>query len=86
MPGTSIFPVELSNVSAHGVWVLAGDEEFFLPFENFPWFRAATIEQLAAVERPTADHLRWPLLDIDVSVQSIRDPAAFPLVSRKGFH
>lgn len=82
MPGTSIFPVELSNVSSHGVWVLVGEEEFFLPFVNFPWFRAATIEQLSAVERPTADHLHWPLLDIDVSVQSIRDPAAFPLVSR----
>ena len=82
MPGTSIFPVELSNVSSHGVWVLVGEEEFFLPFVNFPWFRAATIEQLSAVERPTADHLQWPLLDIDVSVQSIRDPAAFPLVSR----
>jgi hypothetical protein len=82
MPGTSIFPVELSNVSSHGVWVLVGEEEFFLPFVNFPWFRAATIEQLSAVQRPTADHLHWPLLDIDVSVQSIRDPAAFPLLSR----
>lgn len=85
MPGTSIFPVELSNASAYGPWVLAGDDEFFLPFEDSPWFRAATIEQLAAVERPTADHLRWPLLDIDVSIQSIRNPAAFSLVSRLGF-
>lgn len=83
MPGTSIFPVELSHVSAHGLWLLVGDEELFLPFEHFPWFRAATIEQVAAVERPTTDHLYWPLLDIDLSVCSIRDPAAFPLVSRQ---
>lgn len=82
MPGTSTFQVEVSNVSRHGFWLLAGDEELFLPFEHFPWFRAATIEQVSTVERPTADHLYWPLLDIDLSVQSIRDPASFPLVSR----
>jgi hypothetical protein len=82
MPGTSTFPVEVSHVSRHGFWLLAGDEELFLPFEQFPWFKAATIEQMTAVERPTADHLYWPLLDIDLSVQSIREPAAFPLVSR----
>lgn len=82
MPGTSTFQVEVSHVSRHGLWLLAGDEELFLPFEHFPWFKAATIEQVSAVERPTADHLYWPLLDIDLSVQSIRDPASFPLVSR----
>lgn len=82
MPGIGTFQVELSNVSRHGLWVLAGDEEFFLPFVHFPWFKDATIEQISAVERPTADHLHWPLLDIDLSLQSIRDPASFPLVSR----
>jgi hypothetical protein len=37
---------------------------------------------LCKVERPSADHLYWPQLDIDLSVHSIRDPAAFPLISR----
>jgi hypothetical protein len=82
MPGTSTFPVELSNVSQHGLWLLAGDEELFLPFEHFPWFKTATIEQISTVERPTADHLYWPRLDIDLSVDSVRNPSAFPLVSR----
>ncbi|MEI6505272.1 MAG: DUF2442 domain-containing protein [Planctomycetota bacterium] len=82
MRGTSTFPVEVSNVSKHGLWLLAGDEELFLPFEHFPWFKTATINQISAVERPTAEHLYWPLLDIDLSIASIRDPAAFPLVSR----
>ena len=58
------------------------DEEFLLPFAEFPWFRHATIEQLSAIERPTADHLFWPLLDVDVSVDSVRDPSAFPLISK----
>ena len=78
MPGTSTFPVEVSHVSQHGMWLLAGDEELFLPFELFPWFRAATIDQIATVERPTAGHVYWPLLDIDLEIESIRNPAAFP--------
>ena len=82
MPGTSTSQVELSNVSQHGLWLLVGGEELFLPFEHFPWFRSATIEQISRVEWPTADHLYWPLLDIDLSIRSIRDPAAFPLVAR----
>ena len=83
MPGTSTFPVEVTNVSRHGLWLLVGDEELFLPFEQFPWFRDASIEEISVVERQTADHLYWPLLDIDLSVESIRTPAAFPLVARR---
>ena len=82
MPGTSTFPVEVTNVSRHGLWLLVGDEELFLPFEHFPWFRDVSIEKISVVERPTADHLYWPLLDIDLSVESIRTPNAFPLVER----
>ena len=82
MPGTSTFPVEATNVSRHGLWLLIGDEELFLPFEQFPWFRDASIEEISVVERQTADHLYWSLLDIDLSVESIRNPAAFPLVAR----
>jgi len=83
MPGTSTFPIEVTNVSRHGLWLLVGDEELFLPFEQFPWFRAASIEEISVVERQTADHLYWSLLDIDLSVESIRNPAAFPLVARR---
>ncbi|MEX0688602.1 MAG: DUF2442 domain-containing protein [Pirellulales bacterium] len=82
MPGTSTFPVEVTNVSRHGLWLLVGDEELFLPFEHFPWFRDASIEKISVVERQTADHLYWPLLDLDLSVESIRTPDAFPLVAR----
>jgi hypothetical protein len=82
MPGTSTFPVEVTNVSRHGLWVLVGDEELFLPFEHFPWFRDASIEKISVVDRQTPDHLYWPLLDIDLSVESIRTPNAFPLVAK----
>lgn len=81
MPGTATSGAEVTHVSKHGFWLLLADEELLVPFEQFPWFRQATIEQLSEVQWPTPDHLYWPQLDVDLSVQSIRDPAAFPLVS-----
>ena len=82
MPGISTLDVEVTNVSRHGLWLLIGAEELAVPFSDFPWFKKATIEQLLDVERPTQDHLYWPQLDVDLSVESIRDPATFPLLSR----
>ena len=84
MPGIATSEVEVTNISKHGIWLLLGDEELFMPFEHFPWFKKATIEQILQVERPTSDHLYWPTLDVDLSVASVRDPSAFPLVSRGG--
>ncbi len=81
MPGIATLEVEVTNISPHGFWVLLGDEELPIPFAEFPWFKTATVEQLADVQRPTANHLYWPQLDVDLSVDSIRKPDAFPLIS-----
>ena len=82
MHGTTTSAVEVTHISKHGFWMLIGDEELLLPFEHFPWFKQATVEQITTVERPSPDHLYWPALDIDLAVDSIRRPADFPLVAR----
>ena len=82
MPGTSTLAAEVTHVSPKGFWLRLGEEELRVPFDEFPWFRQATIEQICTLEWPTADHLYWPLLDIDLSVESIRHPEAFPLKAR----
>jgi len=71
----------VTNISQHGLWLLLEDEELFLPFAEFPWFREATIQKILHVELPSPNHLYWPELDIDLSVESIRHPELFPLVS-----
>ena len=82
MLGTVISAPEVTHVSRHGLWLLLADEEILLPFEKFPWFRQATIDQISHIEALTPEHLYWPELDIDLSVESIRHPEAFPLVAR----
>ena len=81
MPGTVTLAAEVTNISPHGFWLLLGEEELAVPYSEFPWFRSATVEQIVAVERPTKNHLYWPKLDVDLSVESLRNPAAFPLRS-----
>lgn len=81
MHGTVTLGAEVTNVSMHCFWLLLGDEELAVPFSDFPWFKKATIEQLSDVQRPTEGHLYWPQLDVDLSVESLRKPENFPLVS-----
>ena len=82
MPGVDTLEAEVTNISAHGFWVLIGGEELPVPYSAFPWFKKATVEQITTLKHPSPDHLYWPLLDVDLSVQSLRDPSAFPLLSK----
>lgn len=81
MLGEDTLVVEVTNVSQHGIWLLANDRERFLPHENFPWFREATIGQVLNVEQPSLDHFHWPELDVDLSAKSIDHPEEYPLKS-----
>ena len=81
MPGIDTLEVEVTNISKYCFWVLLGNEELAIPFAEFPWFKNATIEQISDIHRPSSNHLYWPKLDIDLSIESIRNPKDFPLVS-----
>ena len=83
-PGNNTLAVEVTNISTHGFWLLVSDEELFLPFEKFPWFKDAPVASILTVEQPSPDHIYWPRLDVDLSLASIREPDKFPLVSRPG--
>ena len=46
MRGLAISAPEVTHVSRHGFWILLGTEELLVRFEEFPWFRHATIDAL----------------------------------------
>ena len=74
--------VEIRNVSAHGFCIVIDTRELFVSFADFPFFKDVPIGQILKVESPGPDHLHWPALDVDLSVESIEHPEKFPLVSR----
>ena len=61
--------------------MLVDDREHFLAFDHFPWFKQAPVAHVLNVQRPSARHLYWPDLDVDLAVESIEHPELFPLVS-----
>jgi hypothetical protein len=78
--GASTSPVEVGNIDSHGLWLLIDDKEYFLLYESFPWFQNATVGQIVNVELLHRDHLHWPDLDVDLSLDSLSCPESFPRI------
>lgn len=82
MHGVDTSGAEVTHISRHGFWILLDERELFLPFEEFPWFRDAPVGAILNLERPRPHHLRWPELDVDLTVGSIEHPERYPLQAR----
>jgi hypothetical protein len=72
----------VTNVSPHGFWLFVGQQELFVAFKDFPWFKDASIREITHVELPSEHHLYWPDLDIDLAVESLTHPERYPLISQ----
>lgn len=80
--GKNTSAVEVTNISGHGVWLLAGDQELFMSYEDFLWFKDAPVGKVLNVEEPTPGHFYWPDLDLDLTSEIIEHPKRFPLRSK----
>jgi hypothetical protein len=78
--GANTTQVEVANIDQFGFWLLIRDREYFLPYDNFPWFRKASVGQILHVELLHGEHLHWPDLDVDLSIESLDAPESFPLI------
>jgi hypothetical protein len=81
-PGASTSEVEVANIDAHGIWVYVKGAEHFLPYTDYPWFRDATVRDITDVRLLHGLHLHWPALDVDLSLDSLAHPEAYPLKAR----
>jgi hypothetical protein len=77
--GESADKAEITHISAHGVWLLAGGRELFMPYDKFPWFKDAPVGKILNVEEPHPGHFYWPDLDVDLSAEIIDHPERFPI-------
>lgn len=80
--GKNTLACEVLSITPFGLWLLVEDNEYFLKHKDFPWFRTAPLEAVLKVKRLSSDHLYWPLLDVDLHLGSIKQPQAYPLISR----
>ena len=77
--GSSSSRAEVTNISSHGLWLLASGSEMFLAFEDFPWFKDAPVAKILNVVEPRPDHFFWPDLDVDLTAEIIQHPEKYPL-------
>ena len=80
--GTSTLVSDVTNINPTGFWLLADEHEYFVPFDDYPIFRNATIEQIFAVKRSGPGQYHWPLLDADIELEALDHPERYPLVYR----
>ena len=69
----------VTNISAHGIWLLAHDKELFMSYEDFPWFKDQPVKVILNVEEQSPGHFYWPDIDVDLTEEIIEHPNRFPL-------
>ncbi|MBI3316765.1 MAG: DUF2442 domain-containing protein [Candidatus Omnitrophica bacterium] len=77
--GKNTSKAEILNISPNGVWLLVEEREYFLPYEEFPWFEKATVGQVRDVKLLHGHHLYWKALDVDLELDSLKGLSSYPL-------
>jgi hypothetical protein len=83
-PGTSISPSEVTNIEALGFWILVDNKEYFVPFDDYPVFKGASIQQILKMQRLSPTQLHWPDLDADIEIDALEQPEHYPMVWGNG--
>jgi len=80
--GETTSETEVTNISAHGIWLYTKGIEYFLPYEQYPWFIDKTVSQITRVEETSPGHYYWPDLDVDLSDKILQNPDDYPLQAK----
>jgi hypothetical protein len=69
----------VTGLTSQGFWIMVEGEEYFVPFSDYPAFLKAPLEQIFHFISAIPGQLRWPDIDIDVEIESLKYPERFPL-------
>ncbi len=77
-PGEGI-SVSVENITPFGIWLYVNEKEYFLSYDEYPYFKNQTIGSIMNVELFHGLHLYWPDLDIDLELDNLENPEKYPL-------
>jgi hypothetical protein len=69
----------VENISPFGIWLFAKGKEYFLSYEEYPYFKEKPLKSIQKVKLKHGFHLYWPDLDIDLEIDNLENPAKYPL-------
>jgi hypothetical protein len=74
--------VSVENITFFGIWIFVKGKEYFLNYEDYPYFQDKTIKDIQNVKLLHGFHLHWPSLDIDLEIDVLENPEKYPLKSK----
>lgn len=71
--------VSVENITPSGIWLYVKGREYFLSYENYPYFKDQTVRSIQNVKLLHGFHLIWPALDVDLDIDNLDNPEKYPL-------
>jgi len=81
--GKNILKVNVEKTSSFGIWILVKGKEYFLSYEEYPFFKRRALKSVKNVKIIHGFHLYWPELDVDLSIDNLEHPEKYPLKIKK---
>jgi hypothetical protein len=81
--GKNTLAAEVTSISPFGVWIYLKDHEYFLDYDEFPWFEDSKVKEVMNVKLLNDNHLYWPDLDVDLLSNQSRTPKRFHASARE---
>jgi len=78
--------VSVENITPFGIWLFVKGKEYFLSYDDYPYFKDQTLSAIQNVQLLHGYHLYWPELDVDLEIDNLEHPEKYPLRSVKTPH
>jgi hypothetical protein len=73
--------ISVENITNFGIWLFVKGKEYYLNYEEYPYFKNNTLSSVQNVQLLHEYHLYWPDLDIDLEIDNLENPEKYPLKS-----
>ena len=73
--------VSVENITPFGIWLFVKGTEYFLSYEQYPYFQDQSLSSIQNVQLLHECHLYWPQLDVDLEIDNFEHPEKYPLRS-----
>ncbi len=70
-------------INSQGLLLSVCGHDYFLSYNRVPWMREASIKEVLDVRMSGRNAIEWPLLNVDLEIDSLRHPERYPLLIRR---
>lgn len=70
-------------INSQGLLLSVCGHDYSLSYNRVPWMREASIKEVLDVRMSGRNAIEWPLLDVDLEIDSLRHPERYPLLIRR---